>query len=198
MNTSKALIFAIGCGAVLAGTGARAETDQINLPGHLPGELNSHSPTATHQQEVRVGIGGALSQIDLYQSGALPFQAFRLFVNKGFNWQTDPDDFSMTVASGTGATISIDLSGSGLRFNAGEFFMLGIQGLGPDTFEGGLMLGGEYAPGRLHYNAAPQVSDRDMAFTTHMAPVPEPGSALLGLLGWAALCTLTARRPRPV
>lgn len=188
----KALSCAALSFVLLAGAQAHAETDQVNaLPTLLANsEIDSRSPLSVYQQEIRAGVAGVLSQVDLYQSGVVPFQSFRLFINRGFNWQTDADDFSTTVSTGAGGTISVDLAGAGLLFNAGDYFMLGIQGLGPDTTPAGLMFGSDYSAGRLYLNAGVMSgTTADMAFTTYMVPVPvpEPSSTYLYLVGLAAL-----------
>ena len=82
---------ALSCAALsfilLVGAQAHAETDQVNAPSTLLTslEIDSHSPSSVYQQEIRAGVAGVLSQVDLYQSGAVPFQSFRFFINRGFN-----------------------------------------------------------------------------------------------------------------
>lgn len=195
MTKFKLLRLAVCSSIWLAGAQAHAETDQVNAPSTLlaNSEIDSHSPSSVYQQEIQAGVAGVLSQVDLYQSGVVPFQRFRLFINRGFNWQTDADDFSTTVSAGLGGTISVDLTSAGLQFNAGDYFMLGVQGLGPDTTPAGLMFGSDYSAGRLYFNAGVMTgTTADMAFTTYMVPVPvpEPSSSYLYLVGLAALMSV--------
>ena len=196
MKVLKSSTHAVFVSTMLVCAGAQAVTDQVNAPSSAsPFEIDSHSPLSTYQQEVRVGVAGVLTQVDLYQSGAYPFQSFRFFINRGFEWQMDPEDFSTTVTSGATGTISIDLAGAGLSFEVGDYFMIGIQGLGPDSTPGGLMFGLEYTPGCLFKNAAVITGTSfDMAFTTSMAPVPEPSSAVMLFGGLIGLMRLVMRR----
>ena len=196
MKVLKSSAHAVFVSTMLVCAGAQAVTDQVNAPSSLsPIEIDSRSPLSTYQQEVRVGVAGVLTQVDLYQSGAYPFQSFRFFINRGFEWQMDPEDFSTTVTNGATGTISVDLSSAGLSFEVGDYFMIGIQGLGPDSTPGGLMFGSEYTPGRLFYNAAVITGTSfDMAFTTSMAPVPEPSSAVMLFGGLIGVMRLVMRR----
>lgn len=192
MLNSRLCRSALSIAMMLAGTAAMAAIDQFNLPSTFDPEIDSHSAASFVQQEVRVGIGGVLTRVDLYQSGLLSFQGFRFSINRGFNLQLDADDFSTMVTVDTGQVLTVDLSAAGLAFNAGDYFMIGIQGLGPDLSLGGLMRGGEYAPGRLFIDHAPGVGD--MAFTTYMAPVPEPAAATSFLAGLLAVLGLSRLR----
>lgn len=147
-------------------------------------ELDIQRTTARWQQEVQVGITGVLAGIELF-AGETP-GSFMVSVNRGRAWQTDVSEFSVAVAPDGNAPLYIDLSTQGLRFNAGEHFVIGLTGTGSTEPRYGMQATDSmsYGPGRLFIDVVdPAEYHFDLAFRTYMVPVPEPASHVLLAVG---------------
>jgi hypothetical protein len=152
------------------------------------------------QQEVVVGVGGQLVALELEYQFAQPFnqaQNFYFALYRGAGWHADPAYALITgVIVPTEGTLLLDLDAIGPSFAPGETFVFAVSGMDPNTdccsLKGNW---GAYAPGRLFF--AGQERPYDIAFTTHMVPVPEPasGALLLAGLGWLARRRGAARTP---
>lgn len=152
------------------------------------------------QQEVIVGVGGLLSRVDFGIQDGVGGHTLRFAINRGSGWQSDADDFSTTFTAING-TNTVDLSGAGLSFAAGERFALEFQATTDNRYMGLHMAAAGSYPGALQFSyngGQPTLSyeNRPAVFTTYMdnsiaATVPEPGTLAmvmlgLGVAGWTA------------
>ena len=167
--------------------------DQVSPTGAVSYNMNNSG--LTWQQQVTVGLAGPLVQVDLrvQQAGTAQF-----FINTGTPWQSDTHDFVTTFTTGLNfAWVPIDTSSSGLNFNVGDKFVIGVKGT-----NGGMSLfgtyanpGGGYAGGDLWLNnslySPSEPGNYDLAFRTY---IPEPATVILFVAGGLALC---ARRSKP-
>jgi hypothetical protein len=134
------------------------------------------------QQEVTVGMAGYLVGIDLYWYRKYwPYNNQIFFaVNVGSPWQSDANDFqSIVTFTNPNGWNYIDVSSAGLYFLAGDKFVFIVQnpfdntsmgGSWPDMYTNGNLFvdGHNFADGGW-----------DLAFRTHMNPVPLPSAVLL-------------------
>jgi hypothetical protein len=178
----------LGVAALAVSTSGLAVVDQQNLT--FSAGFNVNDPAFTWQQEVRTGIAGRLLSVDLFYDAMAPVQPFVFFINAGSGWQTDANDFT-TVVTPVDGTFAVDVSSANLFFGVGAMFVFGAVGLGPDIeccnlLGSGLAPG--YAQGRLFVNGSPNIGfePADFLFRTNVAPVPEPETYILMLLGLAA------------
>lgn len=190
--------WALACCLALASVSASAAVvDQVSPAGNAG--FNVNNPNLEWQQEVRTGVAGQLTAVELFYDEFGDGQSFRFFVNRGAGWQTDPDDFSITVNPAT-PSFFVDVSGAGLSFVVGEMFVIGVEGQGPNNnccYLRGSTNPGQYGPGALHLNGG--VFDNgnwDFAFTTFVAAqgVPEPGSLALISVSLAGLVAMRRRQ----
>jgi PEP-CTERM motif len=154
----------------------------------------------TWQQTVTAGLTGTLSSVQVYFNDGNLAQGIRFFVNLGAAWQSDTNDFQndITLVSGWN---TVDVSAAGILLNAGEQFVIGLQGLGSGvidpTFRGSSR--GGYAAGAIYLNdAVVGTGIADLNFRTFIdagavPPVPEPGTALLLAGGLAGLACRSLR-----
>jgi hypothetical protein len=168
--------------------------DQQNLP--TSEALNSTTMGFVWQQEVRAGVTGRLSAVDLYFGGQYASglsQATRFFVNRGAGWQTDANDHTEVFLQPVAGSYRFDLSSALIELNAGETFVLGIEGIAPVNVCCDLRASaGDYADGRLLYgfggNNLGELVGFDMSFSTFVDTqrVPLPSSILLSGIGLLA------------
>lgn len=178
--------------AAMLTTSHAAVVDQQNLP--KPHSFNTQDTLLKFQQEIVAGLTGTLTSIDLYTASAPG--TFTFFINLGSGWQTDLDDFSMSIAPSASSTINIDVSSASIALTAGDHFMIGWVGEGPGTTCCGLRgtnVTDFYPAGQLYENGFATNNNDDLGFITYMnvSQVPLPaavwlfGSGLIGLVGMA-------------
>jgi hypothetical protein len=88
-----------------------------------------YSPEITKQQGITPGITGRLDQIDLYIPSSNGDRRFRMSLNHGGPWQSDPDDatFTVTAPSMPFKILPIDVSSANFMVVAGEPFVLELR-----------------------------------------------------------------------
>lgn len=129
--------------------------------------FNGYSQYVHWQQEVRTDIAGTLLGFDLYVT--TPGTTI-VYVNTGFPWQTDANEFEASFAPTTNGWFFVDTSSAGITLVQNQTFVIGIHG----TNEGGLWLGGsapgQYSRGELYESGIPFIEPnyRDIAFRTYM------------------------------
>jgi hypothetical protein len=148
----------------------------------------------TWEQSVTAGMGGLLSQIDIYffTNESVNFKLFA-----GPPWQVDFPEFDITFNPVENAWNNIDVSSANFFVSVGDTFTLMLHGSDPNTpLFGGSNDPGLYPEGELWLNGNLYlgVGERDMAFRTYVdsqqTQVPEPstmlflGSGLIGLAGY--------------
>ena len=184
-----------------------ATLDQVNNPQAYTGPINTNSTGLTFQQTVKVGISGILDSVRLNyadNSGRNQrFQPLGFFVNRGIGWQTDANDFYTVVdsASPDGFNVVVDVSAAKLYFTKGDFFEIGIVGLGPDrNCCSGLLVTTRdtYKSGELWLNGAVFSGGYDdLTFATYVTAVPEPSTlSLVGIGIGGLLAFARVRRKR--
>lgn len=144
------------------------------------------------QQQITVGLGGALSGITLYTNSGVDTDLVQIGV--GDAWYSGQWAFSTTVGIGTGGTF-IDTSSANILLQPGDHFVIDVSG-GP----GCCNLAGSinpYGGGDLWLNVGGQLFDYtqlygySMAFQTYMnTEIPEPGTLVFmgtGALGLAGM-----------
>jgi len=146
--------------------------------------------TSNHlQQGVTAGLDGVLSNIEVffYQAGTVDFS-----INLGSPWQSDANDYQDNALSVVAGWNNIDISLANIMVNAGDEFVIGLQGAGGSTnlVHGNIL--NEYAAGNVYLNGSiSSSSDHDTHFRTYVSAVPVPaaawlfGSGLIGLIGVA-------------
>jgi hypothetical protein len=168
---------------------AGAVTDQAATL--VTGGVNANASGFTWQQQVKTGLTGKLTSVDLFFQADpnAVLQSFSFFINKGAGWQADANDFS-AIATPTLGWFSIDVSSANINLTAGELFSIGVRGLGPST--GCCTLReGTYADGALYFAGGPGFSGSvfqpgsgvSLAFATHVDAVPEPSTYISMTLG---------------
>ena len=186
--TSLCMVF-----ATITALPAKAIEDQSNRPGPNDfGRINSNAPGMKWEQEVVPGISGNLTAIDLFVNAGAPLQQFRVFINEGTGWQTDDDSFTALVTP-TQGLLHIDITNVEIHLYSGQSFVIGIEGLGPNTECCNLRITRDaYALGSLFLgglNTIPPLPGADLAFVTYMSPVddlPSPVALIAGLALLAA------------
>lgn len=128
------------------------------------------------QQGVTVGLDGILMGIELY---ATPYigSGNNVYINSGPAWQGDARDFEVFVNEPSG-WVFIDTSAAGLYFNAGDQFVIGLEGC-DDGSSWNATYPGAYDGGALYRNGS-VYGTYDLAFKTY---IPEPASLVLLSLG---------------
>lgn len=180
----KRILFGLALGLMLpVMANALPVMDQVSNYSNTI--FNADNTNITWQQEVMVGLSGHLTAIDLY--AATPGK-FNFYVNTGNGWQADANDFSLNGYNlQNQGWNSIDLSDANLHYNAGDTFVIGIQGIFDSTWVGGSSLPGLYPAGHLYLNDSSNLYwDYAIAFRTYMDPIsgaPLPASATVLLLG---------------
>lgn len=167
----------------LAGA-ARAEVLDQSSPVFNTG-FNGDASILTWQQEVRVGIAGQLTRVEIDINN--PGSAF-FFINVGSPWQTDANDFQATITASNTGTLSIDVSSANINLNVDDRFVIGIQGTDQGLGFTGSGFPGLYNRGELWLNAQVYVGagEFDIAFNTYM----EEGTSCNGGETLKASCRL--------
>jgi len=161
--------------------------DQFNGAG---ASVFGVAPTDNWQQGVTAGMSGTLSSISLYSYGGPT--TFTVYINLGYPWQSDRNDFETQVTRPWGAQwFTIDVSAANIQLTAGTHYVIGAQGES-------MLYGSDYTytGGRLWSELGanpPSVSSGDLAFATYMIPIPEPSAWALFLVACAAF--VQTRRP---
>ncbi len=153
--------------------------------------FNMLTPDLNWQQEVVVGLGGALTRVDLFATagGSCTF-----YITAGAPWQGGTPNYSTTVNLAGMTWNPINVSAAGLSFQPGDHLVLGFIGQNTGLNLGGSwrVPGGEYGPGRLFLNGANYADGNfDVAFKTYVV-IPGPGS--LALCAAGVLTALPRRR----
>ena len=162
--------------------------DQFNGAG---ASVFGVAPTDNWQQGVTAGMSGTLSSISLYSYGGPT--TFTVYINLGYPWQSDANDFETQVTRPWGAQwFTIDVSAANIQLTNGTHYVIGAQGES-------LLFGSDYTytRGRLWSRLGdnpPTISSGDLAFATYMIPIPEPSTWALSLLAFAALVQTQRRR----
>jgi hypothetical protein len=165
--------------------------DQFNGAGQ---GVYGTAATDDWQQKVTAGMDGTLSRISLYSYGGPT--TFKVYVNVGSPWQSDPNEFEVMVTRPWGSQwFDIDVSAANIRLSRGNAFVIGAQGesllWGSDNTYAGGWIYGRYGsnPPFLQYGG-------DLAFATYMEPIPEPSIAALSMIAAATFAAVRRRRSR--
>ncbi|MEW5895637.1 MAG: PEP-CTERM sorting domain-containing protein [Candidatus Omnitrophota bacterium] len=157
--------------------------------------------TEAWQQEVKVGLDGYLSGIDLYwhtSAGSVNNNVIDFFINTGLAWQSDTANFSSTISFTNANNWNyIDVSSAGLYFSQGDQFVIGAKNTYDNTSLGG-SYPDQYSSGDLFLDGSVfSNGEWDLAFRTHVQDgsnaVPEPATLTLFGIG---LIGMTLRRHR--
>lgn len=146
------------------------------------------------QQQVTSGLSGLLSGLTLYGAGT----NVTVRVNTGDGFYSGPYAFSRTVQLASGGTF-IDTSSANIQLAAGQRFVIDLINGGDGNISAAAA---PYAGGPLYLNlGAPSdfttCCNMTLAFQTFVessAPVPEPASWLLMLVGFGGAGALLRRR----
>jgi len=175
--------------AIPASSSAIAILDQSSPVG---GITFYKSDFANWEQGITAGMGGLLSQIDIW---FLTSESVEVSIFAGAPWQDGVSVFDTTLNPTVDDWTSIDLSSANFFVDPGDEFSVMLHGSHPTTpfFKGNL---NEYAGGEMWRNGSLHIGGEgekyDMAFNTYVesAPVPEPTTMLLlstGLIGLAGI-----------
>jgi MYXO-CTERM domain-containing protein len=138
----QSLVSGLGWGLALASSmvalggwqapPARAQrglADQINPPGGV--DYNVSDGTSVYQQPIEAGVTGGLNGILFYAIGS-PGTRTNVRVRLGDAWNTGPAVFSGTLEKpGSGPEeVFLDLSAAGIRLDAGDVFVVELEGSG--------------------------------------------------------------------
>ncbi|GMU36652.1 MAG: hypothetical protein KJ057_08220 [Phycisphaerae bacterium] len=145
--------------------------------------FNGGSSSLTWQQEVRVGIGGTLTRVEININN--PGSAF-FFINVGAPWQNDANDFEATITANATGDLSIDVSSANIQLDVDDRFVIGIKGTDQNLGFTGSGFPGLYDRGELWLNGQVYVGagQFDIAFKTYM----EEGAACNGGESLKASC----------
>lgn len=160
------------------------------------------SPSNHWQEGVSAGMSGMLSRVEVYALGA---GTADLYINLGDPWQTDANEFSTSLVAASEGWVTIDTSAAGIHVDAGDAFVIGIDGA-----DGGVWLGGSYwlpnggydAGGAWLNGGSYADGGWDLAFRTYVdsdstgPAVPVPGALVLASLGTGLIGWLRSRRSR--
>jgi len=118
------------------------------------------------QQEVIVGITGQLTS---FQLQVVTAGTANIYINRGAPWQGDANEYQTAFNPTAAGWHTFDVASLGLMFQAGDRFVIGVQGTG------GLYLQGNSNsyPGRLYWNGD-SYEMLDLAFRTYVLPSPAP------------------------
>ncbi|WP_162914960.1 hypothetical protein [Desertibaculum subflavum] len=168
------------------------------------------------QQEVRSGIAGQLTRIEISILGEPNGLSFSL--NRGQAWQADANDVELSNLAPVGGVLTIDLTAANIQLDIGDYFVFSVFVPPPAPIEpppGGICacviilpsppsLGATddiYDDGELYVAGLP-FSDLDIAFRTYVEPasttdpvtVGEPAGLLPLAAGLAALAAFRRRK----
>jgi hypothetical protein len=181
-NAGWLAVVATG-GVLLTSVHAPGATPVLDQFNDAQASVFGVAPTDNWQQGVTAGISGTLSSISLYSYGGPT--TFTVYINLGYPWQSDANDFETQVTRPWGAQwFSIDVSAANIQLTNGTHYVIGAEGES-------MLYGSDYTytRGRLWSRLGsnpPSISSGDLAFATYMIPIPEPSTAALFLLACAA------------
>ena len=187
--------------AVLLAASGAAATSVIDQVSPFVDTTFEAGTSALWQQEVVVGLEGFLTGVDLFWTPSTKpvigaNNVIDFSINVGPAWQSDANDFdSLVTFTAANDWNFIDVSSAGLYFIPGETFVIGVQNTFDNTTIGGSVFD-QYPVGDLFLDAQIFTNSLqfDLAFRTHVMPIPEPNSAVLFGLGLLVVAG-TLRRP---
>ncbi len=150
---------------------ANAEVlDQESPP--MSANFNMNASSLDWQQEVVVGVAGALVRIELNVN---PIGSATLYLHAGAPWQGPPHPWTTTFSPSGNDWQSVDVRAANLSFNVGDHFVIGLQGTDQGLGLNGsyVLPDGGYPAGRL-FLLGNNFADGgwDIAFRTYMETGP--------------------------